>query len=176
MLLNRKYLFLILLFGFFGFFGLFVFTKPFLNQKSSKSRGPSLSAFTGQGQNQFIQLKIVSSNTAAKEEDVVSVTVYVSVPVDYPADLNYQWQLTENVRLVEGNLNSTLNNLEKNKIYPIEIKVSGFSQLENRHIVFNISGLHNGHKVVANGIIASKTKDTFEDVVKNVEKLRAENN
>lgn len=170
MLLNRKYLYLLL------FLGLFVYAKPYLLQKTVRTRGPNLSAFTGQVQNQLIQLKIKADTTAAKNEDVVSVIAYVSVPLDYPAELNYQWQLTENVQLVDGSLQSTLKNLEKNKIYPIEIKVSGFSQLENRHVVFKISGLLNGHTVSANGIIASNNEDTFENVVKNVEKIRAENN
>ena len=158
------------------FVGLFVFTKPFWIQKEVRVRGPNLSAFTGQFQNQLIQLKIKADAIAAKNDDVVSIIAYVSVPVDYPAELSYEWQLTENVHLVDGSLQSNLKKLEKNKIYPIEIKVSGFSQLENRQIVFKISGSHNGHRVSAHGIVASKTEDTFENVVKNVEKLRAENN
>ena len=170
MLLNKKYFYLVLAFG------LFVFAKPYFTEKNSKTRVPSLSAFTGQAQNQLIHLKIQPLAKAEKDEDVVTVIAYVSVPVNYPAELNYQWQLTENVILINGKLNSSLKNLEKNKVYPIEIKVSGFSQLENRHITFKISGLHNGRKVLANGIVASKIEDTFEDVVKNVEKLRAENN
>ncbi len=170
MLLSKKYFFVILILS------TFFFAKSSLFAKKLISHPPSLSAFTGQGQNQLIQLKLMPKLIASKDQEIVPLTAYVSVPFDFPGELNYQWILTENVILNQGELSAQLKNLEKNKIYPIEIKVSGFSTQENRQVVFKISGSLNGHKISADGIIASKKEDTFEDVVKNVEKIKAENN
>ena len=170
MLLNKKYFYLLLIIC------TFFFAKSSLFAKKLNLYPPGLSTFTGQGQNQLIQLKLKQKSIATKDQEVVPLVASVSVPFDYPGELNYQWLLTENVILKEGQLNASLKNLEKNKIYSVEINVSGFSTLENRQVVFRVFGSINGHKISADGIIASKKEDTFEDIVKNVEKIKAENN
>lgn len=141
-----------------------------------KKRSPSLSAFISQGQQKIIRLKLKLDRNTDKNTIAVPLVASVSLPFDYDGELAYQWVLTENVVLSEGELSGKIKNLKANTNYPIEIKVTGFSSLENRQVIFKISGQRNGHKISSDAIVASKISDTFENTVQNVEKLKAEKN
>ena len=100
----------------------------------------------------------------------------VSLPFDFQGELKYKWIFTENIFLSDGENTGKIANLKANRKYPVEIKVKGFSNLENRQIVFQIWGFHKGKKIFSSGIISTNKENTFENIVQNVEKIKAEDN
>ena len=70
--------------------------------------------------------------------------------------------------------NGKISQLKANKNYSLKIQVQGFSTVENRQIVLQISGNKNGRRLTADAIISSKMEDTFESIVQNVEKIKME--
>lgn len=153
----------------------------FLYENSAEASGERsvnsvlTSDFTGYGPvDRIIKIKIKPDQIAKIEKQVVTVKTTVTMPFDYPENLEYKWLLSENVQIKGGNATGTLNNFKANVPQEVEIQVVGFSEIENRQIVFQISGTKNGRRLFADGIITTQKENTFEDIVQNVEKIKAE--
>ncbi len=137
----------------------------------------SVSEFTGHGIiERSIKIKLTEDRKSLLDQDPVYISVGIEVPFDFDGLLEYKWLLGENISLDTGALQGQVVNFKANQKKTLQIGVRGFSQLENRHVSFQIAGLKNGRKIFADGIIASRKDQTFEHVVQNVEKLRAERN
>ena len=135
----------------------------------------SISEFTGYGViERSIKIKLTEDRSSKLDQDLVYIHVSIEVPYDFQGPLEYKWQVGENVSLETGSLQGQLNNFKANQKQFLTVGVRGFSQLENRHVAFQIAGVKNGRKIFADGIIASLKEETFENTVQNVEKLRAE--
>ncbi|MBC7467087.1 MAG: hypothetical protein H7256_13945 [Bdellovibrio sp.] len=132
------------------------------------------SEFTGYGPvDRVINIKIKEDEVAKNDKDVVKIRTQISMPFDFDENLDYKWILTENIQIKEGQLNGQIKNLKAKHSITVEISVTGFSTVANRQIIFQVSGFKNGRRVFADGIIASQKESTFEDIVQNVEKIRA---
>lgn len=132
------------------------------------------SEFSGYGPvDRIINIKIKEDEVAKNDQDAVKIKTLVTMPFDYDENLDYKWILTENIQLKEGILTGQIKNLKANKPIAVEIFVTGFSSLSNRQVIFQISGVKNGRRIFADGIIASQKEKTFEDIVQNVEKIKA---
>ena len=168
MFLNKKSLFFILILV----ACIFTYSKYGV---ASKSKKPFvlLSSFTSPSSQKQIQVKLTSTISSGSSP-ATSVVAAVSLPFDHDGDLKYQWLLTEKVNLKSGKLSGTLSNFKKQKNYEVPIEVIGFSSTENQQIVFRISGTKNGRKMQSDAIIASKKESTFEDIVQNVERIKAD--
>lgn len=133
-----------------------------------------LSNFTAQGTQRIIQIDMKNNNSATSEKEIIPITAQVSMPFDFDGELEYKWLLSENIVLVHGAANGKISQLKANKNYSLKIQVQGFSTVENRQIVLQISGNKNGRRLTADAIISSKMEDTFESIVQNVEKIKME--
>jgi hypothetical protein len=153
----------------------------FANSQTSKVRfnlnatSVPTSEFSGYGPvDRIITIKIKEDKIAKQDRDIVTVKTDITMPFDYDDKLEFKWILTENVHLVKGDLTGTVQFLKANAPKTVEISVTGFSKLENRQIAFQVSGTKNGRRIFADGIITTQKEKTFEDIVQNVEKIRAE--
>jgi hypothetical protein len=132
------------------------------------------SDFSGYGPvDRIINIKIKEDRIAKNDHEAVNIKTQVSMPFDYEDGLDYKWILTQNVQLKEGNLTGQIKNLKAGQPITVDISVTGFSSVANRQVIFQISGFKNGRRIFADGIIASKKENTFEDIVQNVEKIKA---
>ena len=153
-------------------------TYAFLKNTPPKRiyRAPvSLSEFTGFGAiDRSIKIKLSEGQKTLLDQDLVHIQVSIELPFDHEGLLEYQWLLGENVVLDQGALKGQMKEFKAHQMQTLQIGVRGFSQKENRHVSFQIAGMKNGRKLFADGIVASKKEQTFENIVQNVEKLRAE--
>ncbi|MFZ3231778.1 MAG: hypothetical protein WA160_16350 [Pseudobdellovibrio sp.] len=172
MSLNKK----ILLLSLFAIVGLSFFSF-YKSQPSRPLAQVHTSEFSGEGPvDRIIKIKIKDDDVADNNQQTVKIKTQISMPFDYSENLEYQWILTENIQLKKGSLSGVVNNLKANVPQTVEISVAGFSKIENRQIIFRISGSKNGRRIYADGIIASKKENTFENIVQKVEKIKAEEN
>lgn len=120
----------------------------------------------------IIELKMQADEVKTNDE-VSVVTVEARMPFNFDSSLQYKWKLGEGVTLVEGSLNGQLNGLSSTQLTQLKISVKGFSKEINHQVGFEIHGLKNGRKIYGDSIIASDKESTFEDIVQNVEKIKA---
>ena len=158
------------------FLGSTVFTFLYF-QNSSKSRLPRgqflQSKFTGKGVvDRVIQLKLISEEAVANSEKV-QISAEFMLPFDFDEQLHFRWKLGQDVILIDGALSGQVNGLTKNITKKLTLVVTGFSKETNHQVGFEISGIKNGKNIFADGLIASDLENTFENIVQNVEKIKA---
>lgn len=122
--------------------------------------------------NRVIQVKITHENVK-KNSDSNRIQAEVSIPFDFNGSLFYRWKIGENVEVIDGDLTGQLTKLHKESPAQFKIVVKGFSLESNHHIGFEILGEQNGHRISGDSLIASDPESTFENVVQNVEKIKA---
>ena len=142
--------------------------KPLQSKKSFLQ-----SEFSGHGVvNRIIRLKLNFEN-AKSDSEQVAVTAQISMPFEYTDKLFFKWKLGENVVLASGQLTGEVNSVLKDEKKTITIFVTGFSKEINHHIGFEVSGIKNGKTIFADALIASDLENTFENTVRQVEKIKA---
>lgn len=133
---------------------------------------PSL--FASQGANaKTIQVKL-KSDPIQTDNEINEVKAFVSMPFDYTGEFYYTWTIGEGVTVESGNLSGKFQNLTANEIKTLSIFVKGFSKETNHHIKFDIFTVKNNRRLLGGAFTASKPEDTFENIVQNVEKIKAE--
>lgn len=131
------------------------------------------SDFSGYGPaDRTFNIKIKDSGAAKNENEVVIVKTDVSLPFDFDQAAEYTWILADGVHLTEGDLSGKLVDFKAQAKKAVQIAVTGFTEKENRQIVFRIFAEKNGRRIFADGIISSQKENTFEDIVQNVEKIK----
>lgn len=147
------------------------FNAGYIPQKLNRNYPRSV--FSSKGVvNRIIQVKLVHDHVATDAEKT-TVRAELTMPFDFNNRLNYRWKLGENVILHEGSLTGELNNLPKGTTDSIQITVSGFSKENNHHIAFEIFGHESRRTISGDSLIASDPESTFEDIVQNVERIKA---
>lgn len=132
------------------------------------------SKFTGKGiVDRVIQLKLNADNANSNSEKV-EITAEFKLAFDFNDQLHYRWKLGQDVMLVDGVLSGQVNGLTGNESKKLTITVTGFSKETNHQVGFEISGIKNGKNIFADGLIASDMENTFENIVQNVEKIKAD--
>lgn len=165
-----------LLFLIFAAIAIYFYKSSILVSSAPRNFGQSVyvSQFSSRGiVDRTIILKIKSN--PIKNSESVEVVAYVSMPFDFDGQLNYKWTLGQNVQVVEGDLTgSTESSFQREIPKKITLLVNGFNPLELRHIGFEVWGEKNGRRLFADGLISSQQKNSFEDIVQHVEKLKVE--
>lgn len=119
----------------------------------------------------IIQLKFKTKKLSKTKSEIIA---FVSLPFDFEGSLQYKWTLGQNLTLVEDSLTGFSDSkFQKDKTQKIKITVNGFDPSQLRHIGFEIWGDKNGRRLFADGLISSQQENSFEDVVQNVEKIKA---
>ena len=120
----------------------------------------------------IIQLKI-NFEKAQLNSEKVKISAEVHMPFDFNDKLYFRWKLGQDVILSEGELTGEINGLLKNEPKKLLIWVTGFSKENNHHIGFEVYGIKNGKNIYGDTLIASDIENTFENIVQNVEKIKA---
>lgn len=163
----------------FIFFGGILALSLFLNYNQKNKYSPMRpsyvpSLFASQGANaKTIQVSL-KSDPIQTDNEINEITAYVSMPFDYQGEFYYTWTLGEGVIIESGNLSDKFQNLNSNEAKLLSIFVKGFSKETNHHIKFDIFTVKNNKRLLGGSFIASKPEDTFENVVQNVERIKAE--
>lgn len=145
------------------------FTKTTTASVASVAKPIHISQYSGRGVvDRVIHLDF-------KTKDSKEVIAIVSMPFDFDGEIQYQWTLGENIDVIEGTLKGSLpTGLRKDHAQQIKLVVQGFDQNQLRHIGFEIWGDKNGRRIYADGLISSQQENSFENIVQNVEKIKAE--
>lgn len=155
-----------------SFFSYYFFNKT--NTQHAFHAVPQ-SEFSGYGViDRVIQLKFMEATASKTETIPATIKVAVTLPFDFNQVLHFKWLLTENIKMLSGDVSGDISNFKAGVPREIEIQVTGFSRLENRQVAFQIAGFKEGRKMFADGIVASLKENTFENIVQNVEKIKTE--
>lgn len=154
-------------------FGLYQFFKAPVMIRKSFATGINVSEYSSRGvTDRTILLKLDTSDLSKNKVDVIA---QVSVPFNFNEELRYKWTLGQNVVLKQGVLEGSIGKgLKKDTLEKISIQVQGFNINDRRHIGFEIWGTKNGRRIYADGLISSQKENSFENIVQNVERLKAE--
>ena len=152
----------------------FVYYKNNFFEKKETKHFINTSVFSSKGiVTRTINVKL-NAEAGENDNDNVEVIAVVSVPFNISEKLNYRWKLGEGVTLQNGELSGSVEQLVQLSPTVFKINVYGFSKKKNHQIGFEIIGLKNGKKLIGDALIASDFENTFENIVQNVEKLKAD--
>ena len=156
------------IFTFLSLLALSIFTGCF-EEKSAEDRGLSLhkSEFSYKGAvERSISLKLTTEKKSISE-----IKALVQIPSDYSGSLTYKWMLGEGVKITEG-LQTGQVTVDQQKKISLTIKVSGFNESTKRFIRFEIMSNNPQRRLFADGLVSSDQEDSFEQIVKEVEKYK----
>lgn len=106
--------------------------------------------------------------------DDVDLTGRIFINQSLQGDLAYEWNLPEDVQIIDGEKSDTLANVKLGQIVELKITVSGFNKEKQRLISLQASGAH-GNQVLGNSaVIASRPEDTWEAVAPEMKKAAEE--
>lgn len=167
MLLKNKYFYAILFVVAVMATGILFESSP----KKQRARNLHVSSFAPASRADQIKIEIgnIAYSENANQPVVIKANVYAS---KISSDLEYRWFLGENVVLVDGVLKGSVTAQDGKAT--LEILIRGFTNKENRHVSLHVTGLKDGQRIVTERLVASKPESTFEHIVKNVEKIKAE--
>ncbi|MBY0553062.1 hypothetical protein K2P97_00940 [bacterium] len=143
-------------------------------KKSNRERPQRLtSMFSSKGVGDRIINLAMHADEVNTNEELAEVSVDISMPFSFDSSVYYKWKLGEGVTLIEGPQSGQLAGISHTQSLKLRIKVKGFSKQINHQVGFEIYGFKNGRKIYGDSIIASDKESTFEDIVQNVEKIKA---
>ena len=129
---------------------------------------------------QSSELILNISNLAIDEKQQL-IKVQVSSNLDYPFPFKYKWKISNDIivynekGLIDTNsLSGELPFIKKNQPVFINLKVSGFNENQNKFIRFEIQSSSIQRPIFSSALIRSQKNKTFEDLVNEVEKYKAE--
>lgn len=131
------------------------------------------SKFSSKGvADRIIQLNM-NFEKAELNSEKIEISAEVQMPFDFNDKLYFRWKLGQDVILSEGELTGEINGLFKNEPKKLSIWVTGFSKENNHHVGFEVYGIKNGKNIYGDALIASDIENTFENIVQNVERIKA---
>jgi len=134
---------------------------------------PPQSVFTSKGMSTRLLKVVLEHEKVETDSETAVVTALVSMPFDFNSNLNFKWKLGEGVKIVEGTQLGEIQGIRAGQVVEIKIKVNGFSLMQNHHIAFEVNGSLNGRNIHGQALIASDAENTFENIVQNVEQIKA---
>ena len=140
--------------------------KPPLRLSSFANGGPTQKLFN---------IKLDYTPADNDQNQVVEITAKIKVPFNYHFPVSYSWKLSPDVKLISGPLNGEISSgVSANEEVAVKIQVSGFTKTINRHIWFEAKSVAQGHALYSEVMAASDMENTFENVVQNVERIKAQ--
>jgi hypothetical protein len=140
--------------------------KPPLRLSSFASGGSTRKLF-------HIQLDYLAAESDPNE--IVEVTAKISVPFNYHFPVLYSWKLGPEVKLISGELSGNISEgISANQTVEVKIQVKGYTKTVNRHIWFEARSSTAGHALVSEMVGVSNMENTFENIVQNVERIKAQ--
>lgn len=124
----------------------------------------------------LIDVRIKNSTVAVDEDDSSTITVTLTAYKPIPAGLAYTWNLPNDVHVIEGQVNGLLPDLAANQSQDLVLKVKGYNKQKKSYISFAINGDVENMKIQREVLASSRPEDSFEYVVQNFEKSKANEN
>ncbi|MCC2678913.1 MAG: hypothetical protein K0R29_1489 [Pseudobdellovibrio sp.] len=153
--------------------GGYVNEKYFSQHQKMLKPLPPQSVFTSKGVSTRLLKVVLEHEKVQTDSETASVTALVSMPFEFNNNLNFKWKLGEGVKIVEGTELGVIQGMRAGQVVEIKIKVNGFSLMQNHHIAFEVNGSLNGRNIHGQALIASDAENTFENIVQNVEHIKA---
>ncbi len=119
--------------------------------------------------------KSIDLKFSIEKNDVSKITAHIRLPDNYTDAVKYKWMLGAGVTISSGDIEKTIQPVEKNKSFDLQISVRGFNIMPVKHIRFEIIGKNPNHRIFADGIVSSDQENSFEATVKDVEQYKKEN-
>lgn len=117
-----------------------------------------------------IELKFI-----LKKSNITKITAIAKVPMNYKGTLKYKWTLGSGLTIQSGELTGTIDKIAENKPLVLQIQINGFDEKNIKHVRFEIMGTDSDRPVFADGIVSSDQQNSFEQVVKEIENYKIEN-
>lgn len=103
------------------------------------------------------------------------ITVYILIPQTKTVSLlNYKWKFSPDIRLVDGQQMGSISVPKDQTELTQSIEVENFYSESLKHIRFETTGLSDKSPIHGEGILSNNPKDSFENIVKEVENFNAE--
>jgi hypothetical protein len=111
----------------------------------------------------------------SKKSDISTISVVAKIPESYSGALSYKWTLGSDIKIDQGELSGTVSAKDNKKIF-LRIFVKNFNSKEVKHVKFEITGGDSGRRIFADGIVSNNKENSFEEIVKEIETYKKENN
>jgi hypothetical protein len=165
---------LIIVFGFAIGYG----TVKTLTQPNTSNRQLASVTYSKLGSEQFAKslfdVKIRNEKIAILQSDESIIKVTVEAFSSFPSGLVYNWNLSENVTIIEGQQSGLLEDFAANQKKEYTLKVKGYSKEVKNFISFTIKGELDQNKIQRDVLASSRPEDSFEFIVQEREKVRAQ--
>ncbi len=160
----------------FGYYSVQIITAS--TQPTSQNRFLASATISKLGNEQFARsifdIKIQNEKIAETTEETSIVRVSIQAFQKLPAGLIFTWHLPKDAELVEGSLTGLVSELDIDQVEEFQIKLKGYSQAEQTHVVFAVKGDMLNTAIDRNVIVSSRPEDSFEYVVQAYEKSKKE--
>lgn len=155
-----------------GYFGTLVYKNYQADQNPNRfiASAPMAKLASIQNAQQLFEIRSRTVSVAQTQDETSTVKVVITPYDNYNNELNFNWELPEDVRVISGEVQGTIQKFEKHKPIELTLDVTGFSKEKRNYISFKISGMLNHLPVSQDILVTSRPEDSFEYLVqKNAE-------
>ena len=154
-----------------GAFGMHYFSLPHMqdaNFRGLASVNPKLEALPGAALAQMKHLGAITVRLEAPEkipvdsQDSVELSGSIVLNQGPAQDMDVEWTLPADVRVISGNLVSQISQMQPGKSYPISLVVSGFDKTDKKIVTVSASTIRNGIKIGNSSLVSSRPEDSME--------------
>lgn len=153
-------------------------TVDYFNHKSSPNRYLASMTMSKMASEQFsktlIDMRLTNVEIGATENDVSTIKVSLLAYKPIPPGLTFAWSLPSDVKVVNNEpTRGTLTEFAANQTQEIILKVKGYNKLKKSYISFSLNGDVENTKFQREILISSRPEDSFEYVVQQYERTKA---
>lgn len=117
---------------------------------------------------------LAPKNIPESGNEDVTLSGRILVNQELQSDLSYNWDLPEDVQVVDGQLQDSFSGVKMGQIVEVKITVSGFNQERQRLISLQASTTH-GHQLLGgSAVVSSRPGDTWEAVAPDMKRIADE--
>ncbi|OFZ28695.1 MAG: hypothetical protein A2622_06305 [Bdellovibrionales bacterium RIFCSPHIGHO2_01_FULL_40_29] len=122
----------------------------------------------------IFDIKVKESTIGLDDSDVSELIVSLETFKPLPPGLPFNWNLPEDVQIVEGNISGVIPEMGANQIENFVLKVKGFNKQKKSYISFSIKGEVENIKINREILMSSRPEDSFEYVVQQHDQRKRE--
>lgn len=131
----------------------------------------------GKNQNSrhLFNVKVNTDEVALDEKNISTIKVNIQALKNFNAGLIYNWNLPQNVELVDGYLSGGLGDFSENQSKEYVIRIKGFSKQLKKFISFKLQGELEQRSISREILISSRIEDSLEYAIQQHELNRSKN-
>ncbi len=105
-----------------------------------------------------------------------NVELYATVTLNQgpSQDIDLEWTLPEDVKLILGNKTAKITNAQPGQIYQVSIVVAGFDKTDKKVISLSASADRNGVRLGNSSLVSSRPEDSLEFIAPSMAEAAAE--